>query len=65
MFPSSYVRKLCDTIISDLPLTYDQMYFLVNIVAEYSHEYEPDYYDDFARVRLSLLRRFNYTEGGE
>ena len=65
MFNFSYVRKLCDTIISDLPLTYDQMYFLVDIVADYSYEYEPDCYDDFARARLSLLRRSNYKEGGE
>ena len=65
MFLSSYVRQLCDTIISDQPLSYDQLFFLVDIVAEYSYEYEPDFYDDFDRARLSLLRRSNYTEGGE
>ena len=65
MFLKSFVRKLCDTIISDKPLTYGQLFFLVDIVADYMHDYDHDCYDYFSRAKLSLLRRSNYTEGGE
>lgn len=60
MFYSSFVRKLCDTIINGKPLSYGQLFFLVYIVADYMHDYDRDCYDDFCRAKLSLLQRINY-----
>ena len=65
MFPRPYVRKLCDTIISDQSLSYDQLYFLADIAADYMYLYDLDCYDDFCRAKLSLLERCANTEGGE
>ena len=60
MFPKPYVRKLCDTIISNQALSNQQLYFLVGIVADYMYEYDFDCYDDFCRAKLSLLERCSY-----
>lgn len=60
MFSKPYVLKLCDTIISNQALSNEQLYFLVDIVADYMYEYDRDCYDDFCRASISLLNRINY-----
>lgn len=60
MFPKPYVRKLCDTIISNQALSNGQLYFLVDIVANYLYESDHECYDDFCRAKLSLLDRISY-----
>lgn len=57
MFSKPYVRKLSDTIISNQPLSYDQLFFLVDVVADYMFEYDYDCYDDFYRAKLSLMEK--------
>ena len=65
MFPNPYFRKLCDTIISKQAISYDQLFFLVDMLADYMFEHDSDCYDYFSRPRPPLLERSNYMEGGE
>ena len=65
MFLQPYVQKLFDTIISNQPLSYGQLFLLVDFVADYIHDYGFDCDDDFYRIKFSLLERSDYMEGGE
>lgn len=65
MFSKFYVRKLSDTIISNNPLSYEQLFFLVDIVADYMYEYDNECYDDINRAKLSLLEKISYLDQKE
>lgn len=56
MFSKPYVRELCDTIINRQPLSHDQLFFLVDIVADYMLEYDPENYPDFSKAKFSLKK---------
>lgn len=62
MFSKFYVRKLSDTIISGNPLSFEQLFFLVDIVADYMYEYDSECYDDINRAKLSLLEKISYLD---
>lgn len=56
MFYKPFVRKLSDTIISGKPLSNDQLFFLVDIVADYMYRYDYDCYDEICRAQLFLMQ---------
>lgn len=60
MFYKPYVCKLSDTIINHQPLSDDQLFFLVDIVADYMNEHDPDCYYYFERAKLSILKKISY-----
>ena len=68
MFSKSYVRRLADTIISDLPLSYGQLLFLLDIAADYMSQCDQECCDDINRAQLFLFHKDDITpemEGGE
>lgn len=63
MFDKFYVCKLADSIISDQPLSCDQLYFLVDIAADYIYEHYPDCFFDINCAKLSLMdKAFNRSD---
>lgn len=60
MFYKPFVRKLSDTIISGKPLSNDQLFFLVDIVADYMYRYDYDCYDEICRAQLFLMQEVFY-----
>ena len=68
MFSKTYVRRLADTIISDQPLSYGQLLFLLDIAGDYMYQRDEDCCNDLYRAQLFLFDKVDITdelEGGE